>query len=59
MKNKGSFGVHFGPGVQAGGAVPLGQVPAMSLEKLVSEKHWVGQKSQNHSTLTRRGSSEQ
>ena len=39
MKNKGSFGVHFGPGKQSGGAAPLEQKPVMSLRKFVSNEH--------------------
>jgi len=36
MKNRGSFGVHFGPTKQSGGAALFGQKPVMSLRKFVT-----------------------
>ena len=53
MKNRGSFGVHFGPGLQAGGAASLGQVPTMSLRKFVSHERQMGNdpKATTHSPI--------
>ena len=53
MKNRGSFGVHFGPELQAGGVAPLGQVPIMSLRKFVSRERRMdnGPKATTHSPI--------